>query len=73
MAFDPSASATKALRKQGFKSSATVQKLLSDPELRRLASGEILLVDEAGFLSGREMRLLLNFAASNLSKPLAGA
>jgi hypothetical protein len=39
MAFAPSASATEILRKQGFKSAATVQKLLADLELQRLASG----------------------------------
>jgi ATP-dependent exoDNAse (exonuclease V) alpha subunit len=65
MAFAPSASATEVLRKQGFKSAATVQKLLADPELQRLASGKILLVDEAGFLSARDMRQLLSFAAGN--------
>jgi ATP-dependent exoDNAse (exonuclease V) alpha subunit len=65
MAFAPSASATEILRKQGLKSAATVQKLLADPELQRLASGKILLVDEAGFLCVREMRKLSSFAASN--------
>jgi ATP-dependent exoDNAse (exonuclease V) alpha subunit len=65
MAFAPSASATQVLRKQGFKSAVTVQKLLPDPEIQRLASGKILLVDEAGFLSVREMRQLVSFAASN--------
>jgi ATP-dependent exoDNAse (exonuclease V) alpha subunit len=65
MAFAPSASATEILRKQGFKSAATVQKLLADPELQRLASGKILLVDEAGFLSVREMRRFVSLAADN--------
>ena len=65
IAFAPSASATEVLRKQGFKSAATVQKLLSDPELQRLTSGKILLIDEAGFLSVREMRQLLSLAAGN--------
>ncbi|MBV8216443.1 MAG: AAA family ATPase [Verrucomicrobia bacterium] len=65
IAFAPSASATEILRKQGFKSPATVQKLLADPELQRLASGKILLVDEAGLLSVRETRQLLSFAAGN--------
>jgi ATP-dependent exoDNAse (exonuclease V) alpha subunit len=65
MAFAPSASATEVLRKQGFKSAATAQKLLIDPELQRLATGKILLVDEAGFLSARDLRRLLSFAAGN--------
>jgi conjugative relaxase-like TrwC/TraI family protein len=65
MAFAPSASATEVPRKQGFKSAATVQKLLADAELQRLAHGKILLVDEAGFLSARDMRQLLSFAASS--------
>jgi ATP-dependent exoDNAse (exonuclease V) alpha subunit len=65
MAFAPSASATEVLRKQGFKSAATVQKLLIDPELQRLARDRMLLVDEAGFLSARDMRQLLSFAAGN--------
>jgi hypothetical protein len=51
MAFAPSASATEVLRNQGPKTAATVQKLLADPELQRLATGKILLIDEAGFLS----------------------
>jgi hypothetical protein len=65
MAFAPSSSATEVMRKQGFKSAATVQKLLTDPELQRLAVGKILVVDEAGFLSARDMRQLLSFAAGN--------
>jgi len=65
MAFAPSASATEILRRHGFNSAATVQKLLADPELQRLATGKILLIDEAGFLSVREMRQLLSFAAGN--------
>jgi ATP-dependent exoDNAse (exonuclease V) alpha subunit len=65
VAFAPSASATEVLHKQGFKSAATVQKLLTDPELQRLAQGRILLVDEAGFLSTRDMLQLLSFAAGN--------
>jgi len=65
MAFAPSASATEVMRKHGFKSAETVQRLLADPELERLASGKILLIDEAGFLSVREMRRLLSFAVSN--------
>ena len=65
MAFAPSASATEVMRKHGFRSAATVQKLLADPELQRLAIGKILLIDEAGFLSVREMRQLLSFAAGN--------
>jgi ATP-dependent exoDNAse (exonuclease V) alpha subunit len=65
MAFAPSASATEVLPNQGFKTAATVQKLLADPELQCLASGKILLIDEAGFLSVREMRQLLSFAAGN--------
>jgi primosomal protein N' len=46
MAFAPSASATEVMRKHGFRSAATVQKLLADPELQRLATGKILLIDE---------------------------
>jgi hypothetical protein len=65
MAFAPSASATEVMRKHGFRSAATVQKLLADPELQRLATGKLLLIDEAGFLSVREMRQLLSFAADN--------
>jgi thymidine kinase len=63
MAFAPSASATEVMRKHGFRSAATVQKLLADPEPQRLATAKILLIDEAGFLSVREMRQLLSFAA----------
>jgi ATP-dependent exoDNAse (exonuclease V) alpha subunit len=65
MALAPSASATEVLRKQGFKRAATVQKLLADPEVQRLATGKILLVDEAGFLSVHEMRQLVSFGAGN--------
>jgi AAA domain len=65
MAFAPSASAAEVLRKQEFKSAATVQKLIADPELQRLARGKILLVDEAGFLSVRDMHQLLSFAVGN--------
>lgn len=45
LAFAPSSSATEVLKKHGFQGAATVQKLLSDPELQARACGKILLID----------------------------
>ena len=53
--FAPSASAVEVLRKEGFGSAETLQQLLENQDLRRQVQGRILWIDEAGFLSLKQM------------------
>ena len=61
----PSASAVQVLRDDGFANSETFQKFRADDVLQALAKGQILWVDEAGFLSVKEMNWLVQFADRN--------
>ncbi|MBV9488388.1 MAG: AAA family ATPase, partial [Verrucomicrobia bacterium] len=65
MAFAPSSSAVKVLRNEGFTRAETVQRFMGSETLQDLARGQALLMDEAGFLSARQMRWVLEFAAKN--------
>ena len=61
----PSASAVQVLRNNGFAESDTFQKFTSDRAFQVVAKGQILWVDEAGFLSVKEMNWLIQFADRN--------
>ena len=65
LVFAPSSSATKQLKEEGFTQSDTVQKLMRNTVLQDVARGNILLVDEAGFLSAKQMRWIVAFASEN--------
>jgi hypothetical protein len=65
LVFAPSSSATQVLKEQGFTGSDTVQELMTNTALQEVARGKILLVDEAGFLSAKQMRWIVKFAAEN--------
>ena len=51
----PSASAVEVLKSEGFACAETLQQLLENQELRRQVQGRILWIDEAGFLSLKQM------------------
>jgi conjugative relaxase-like TrwC/TraI family protein len=63
--FAPSSAATEVLREQGFNGSDTVQSLMTNTIVQDADRGKILLVDEAGFLSAKQMRWLVKFAGEN--------
>jgi conjugative relaxase-like TrwC/TraI family protein len=61
----PSTSAVKVLKEQGFSGADTFQRLMQSQLLQDVARGRILWIDEAGFLSTRQMRWAVDFAAKN--------
>ena len=62
--FAPTAGAVDVLRKEGFPQSQTVQHLLMNPALQADLRGKVLVVDEAGLLSTRQMVRLLELRRS---------
>jgi ATP-dependent exoDNAse (exonuclease V) alpha subunit len=58
----PMAAAVEVLREQGFKQAATVQRFLADPDFQQRAAGKALIVDEAGFLSLRDLLAVVEAA-----------
>lgn len=63
--FAPSASAVEVLRREGFRDAETLQQLFENEELRHRIQGQILWVDEAGFLSVKQMNAVVGLAVSN--------
>jgi conjugative relaxase-like TrwC/TraI family protein len=61
----PTSAAVIELRKSGFPAAATVQRFLADSEFQRAAKGRVLMVDEAGLLSTRNMLALLETAKAH--------
>lgn len=55
----PTTAGVEALRKAGLTQTATVQRFLADPGFREKARNHVLLVDEAGLLSTRDMLALV--------------
>jgi ATP-dependent exoDNAse (exonuclease V) alpha subunit len=65
LVFAPSSSAVEVLKDQGFRASETVQGLMRNSLLQDVARGKVLLVDEAGFLSAKQMRWIVKFSSEN--------
>ena len=65
--FAPSAAATEVLRADGF-AAETFQMLMHNEALQAETAGKILWVDEAGFLSSRQMLWLAEYAAKHNSR-----
>ncbi len=61
----PSAGAADVLRRELTGDADTLQQLLVNPDLQRATRDRVLLVDEAGLVSVREMRDLCRLAAAN--------
>src|SRR6202453_866092 len=61
VAVAPTRSAVEELRKVGFKDAMTISRLLDRPEQASL-HGKVLVVDETGMVSGRQMEDLLKLA-----------
>jgi ATP-dependent exoDNAse (exonuclease V) alpha subunit len=62
LAVAPSRTAVEELQKVGFRDAITIERLLQDPNARRSLHGRVLIVDEAGMVSGRQMLALLQTA-----------
>jgi len=62
VAVAPTRTAVDELRKVGFHDAMTVSRLLEDPSAQASLFGKVLVVDEAGMVSGRQMEGLLKLA-----------
>lgn len=61
----PSTSAKVVLQEKVTPQADTLQQLLSNPRLQESIRGKVILVDEAGFVSSRQMRDLAELARKN--------
>src|SRR6266567_2944151 len=62
LAVAPTRSAVDELEKVGFREAVTVSQLLEDQDPQGALRGRVLIVDEAGMISGRQMQSLLHLA-----------
>ena len=68
LALAPTMSAVEELRKVGFSDAVTVERLLQDQSAQAELRGKVLVVDEAGMISGRQMSELLNLAEQHSAR-----
>jgi hypothetical protein len=64
VAVAPTTGAVEELQKVGFSQPMTIARLLSDPQQRHELVGQVLIVDEAGMVSSKDMAELLVLAKS---------
>jgi conjugative relaxase-like TrwC/TraI family protein len=62
IAIAPTMSAVEELQKVGFSGAITVERLLQDPRAQSALRGSVVILDEAGMVSGRQMHELLKLA-----------
>jgi conjugative relaxase-like TrwC/TraI family protein len=62
LAVAPTMSAVEELQKVGFENALTLERLLQDKRSQMRLRGQVLIVDEAGMVSGRQMWELLRLA-----------
>jgi conjugative relaxase-like TrwC/TraI family protein len=62
LAVAPTMSAVEELQKVGFTDAITVERLLQDPRIRDDIRGRVVILDEAGMVSARQLADLLRFA-----------
>jgi conjugative relaxase-like TrwC/TraI family protein len=68
LAVAPTRSAVEELQKVGFPDAITIQRLLQDAHAQRGLSSTVLVVDEAGMISGRQMLELLQTARQHWAR-----
>ena len=68
LALAPTRSAVEELQKAGFPDAITVERFLQDPREQAALRGQVLVVDEAGMLSGRQMAGLLKLAEQHAAR-----
>lgn len=61
-AIAPTMSAVEELQKVGFRDAVTIERLLQDQRIQENLRGKVLIVDEAGMVSGRQMSELIQVA-----------
>src|SRR5580700_6950701 len=62
LAVAPTMSAVEELQKVGFTDAITVERVLQDPRMRGDIRGKVIILDEAGMVSARQMADLLRLA-----------
>jgi ATP-dependent exoDNAse (exonuclease V) alpha subunit len=62
LAVAPTRGAVEELQKVGFRDAMTISRLLNDPKAQAALHGRVLVVDEAGMVSGNQMEGLLKLA-----------
>jgi ATP-dependent exoDNAse (exonuclease V) alpha subunit len=62
LAVAPTMSAVEELQKFGFTDAITVERVLQDPRIRDDIRGKVIILDEAGMVSARQMADLLQLA-----------
>jgi conjugative relaxase-like TrwC/TraI family protein len=67
-AIAPTMSAVEELRKVGFENAMSVERLLQSQSAPRDLRGNVLIVDEAGMISGRQMSEILKMAEQNATR-----
>lgn len=66
--FAPSSEAVDVLKREGFDDATTIQQLLVNPTAQREAAGKTLWIDEAGLVSAKQMRQVMEYARENGSR-----
>jgi len=66
----PTSSAAETLRKEGFPEAITIQKLLENQAEREKAKGALLIIDEAGLLSTKQMEAAFELACTGDTRVL---
>lgn len=69
-AIAPTRSAVEELHKVGFRDAMTVSRLLEDESAQAALRGRVLIVDEAGMISGRQMEGILQLAEQHQARIL---
>src|ERR1039458_5625905 len=62
LALAPTMNAVEELQKIGFAQAITVERLLHDERMQATLRGKVVILDEAGMVSGRQMWEMLRFA-----------
>ena len=66
----PTRSAVEELQNVGFRDAMTVSRLLGDETAQSALRGKVLIVDEAGMISGRQMDSILQLAEGKMARVL---
>lgn len=70
LAVAPTRSAVEELQTVGFSNAITIERLLADQRAQMAMRGQVLIVDEAGMVSGRQMSELLRLAEQQSTRIL---
>jgi conjugative relaxase-like TrwC/TraI family protein len=70
VAVAPTRSAVEELAKVSFSNAITIERLLQNPQEQNRIAGKVLMVDEAGMVSSRQMHELLQIAERNRTQIL---